>query len=194
MSICLKPTRKKVTDLSKPASAPTQTDRESQYIEMLEANQGKILRICHAYAEHQAAAQDLFQEVAVQLWQAMDNFRGEAQLGTWVYRVALNVCLRASLKLNRKPQEKQHLEGLRFEPIGNSTTSSMEQAEAHKLLHQCIGQLNPTDRSIMVLFLEGLPYREIGEVTGLTENHIAVKIKRIKTKLYACLNEKGYER
>ncbi|MGB3616987.1 MAG: sigma-70 family RNA polymerase sigma factor, partial [Catalinimonas sp.] len=54
-------------------------------------------------------------------------------------------------------------------------------------LHQCVAALPAADRAVVTLFLEGLPYREIADVLGMTENHVAVKMKRIKVKLKACL-------
>ncbi|MEL6534120.1 MAG: sigma factor-like helix-turn-helix DNA-binding protein, partial [Bacteroidota bacterium] len=60
----------------------------------------------------------------------------------------------------------------------------------YEALISCIEALNPADRSMVILYLEALPYREIGSVLGLTENHVAVKMKRIRAKLLACIQEK----
>lgn len=67
----------------------------------------------------------------------------------------------------------------------------IEQREQLMQLRKCIKQLNEADKAIITLYLEELPYKEISEVTGLTENNIAVKIKRIKTKLLNCLKLKS---
>jgi RNA polymerase sigma-70 factor (ECF subfamily) len=74
-------------------------EKESLFIELLEANKVKIFRICRAYAQEEEGQKDLFQEVVVHLWQSLGSFRGEAHLNTWVYRVALNVCMRSRLQI-----------------------------------------------------------------------------------------------
>ena len=66
-------------------------------------------------------------------------------------------------------------------------------AEEHERLiklRKCIKKLNDADRAVITLYLEELPYKEISEVTGLSENHVAVMVKRIKEKLLNCLIEK----
>ena len=62
----------------------------------------------------------------------------------------------------------------------------LKQEEFDKLT-SCINQLKPGDKSIVLLYLEELPYREIAQVIGISENHVAVKMKRIKTKLSICI-------
>ena len=71
------------------------------------------------------------------------------------------------------------------------TTEVKEESEQLLYLRSCIKQMNEADKAIITLFLEELPYKQIAEVTGLTENHVAVKIKRIKTKLLNCITEKS---
>ena len=57
-------------------------------------------------------------------------------------------------------------------------------------LRTCIKQLNDADKAVISLYLEELSYKEISDITGLSENHVAVKIKRIKMKLLTCIKEK----
>ncbi len=64
-----------------------------------------------------------------------------------------------------------------------------EQKEKLIQLRNCIAQLNKADKAVITLYLEKLPYKEISNITGLTENNIAVKIKRIKKKLLTCINK-----
>ena len=68
---------------------------------------------------------------------------------------------------------------------------SIDTKEEHPQLNQlrsCIKKMNEVDKGLITLYLEELPYKEIAEITGLTENHVAVKIKRIKKKLLNCIN------
>ena len=80
------------------------------------------------------------------------------------------------------------LESIQFVPV--DTTSNSEQIEKYQALQGCISSLNDNDKTIIFLHLEELSYKEIAEITGLTENHIAVKMKRIRKKLFDCITIK----
>ena len=72
----------------------------------------------------------------------------------------------------------------------NVKTNKANAVEIHSLLKECISTLNETDTSLIVLYLDDLSYKEIEVITGLTENHIAVKMKRIRKKLFECITPK----
>lgn len=71
-----------------------------------------------------------------------------------------------------------------------SVENSDEKNEKLRLLRTCVKKLNEADKAIVALYLEGMAYKEISNILGLTENHIAVKIKRIKSKLLNCINQR----
>ena len=125
---------------------------------------------------------DLVQEVYFHIWKALPNFKGKSALSTWVYRICLNVCLRASYLKKRE----------KLVPFDSFTTKQEEPDDTYdndlrKKLHHCISQLKGIDKSIMLLFLEDISYKEIAEIVGISENYVAVKIKRIKRKLFNCI-------
>ncbi|AKQ44995.1 RNA polymerase [Rufibacter radiotolerans] len=164
-----------------------QTPLETTFLQLLHSNQDRIYRVCRSYAPDHQAAQDLFQETVLQLWKSLATFRGEAQLQTWVYRVTLNVCLQARLRYQNDQKRTRHLDSIQFLNLPQETPDPATE-ERLKALHHCIQKLNDSDRSLVLLYLEDLPYREIATVTGLTENHVAVKMKRIREKLFTCLS------
>ncbi|WP_205499926.1 RNA polymerase sigma factor [Rufibacter psychrotolerans] len=159
---------------------------ELLFLELLETDKERIFRICRSYAQDPEQAQDLFQETVLQIWKSLPTFRGQAQVRTWVYRVTLNVCLQARHKSQREKRQTVRLEGVQFQNLPQAPAEP-DQAEQLQALHACIQKLNDTDRSLVLLYLEDLPYKEIAAVTGLTENHVAVKMKRIREKLFTCL-------
>jgi len=59
-----------------------------------------------------------------------------------------------------------------------------------EFLRACVRNLNEVDKAVTSLFLEELSYKEISKITGLKENTVAVRVKRIKKKLLNCINEK----
>ena len=92
-------------------------------------------------------------------------------------------------KGDRKENGKMvRLESIQFEPA--SSVPDRSQQEKYKALHDCIYSLHEKDQSIVILSLEELPYKEIAKIIGLTENHIAVKMKRIRKVLLNCITYK----
>jgi len=161
---------------------------EYAFEELLEDNTDSIYRICRIYAVSPVEPHDLFQEVVYQIWKSLPGFKGNSNISTWVYRIALNVCLRSKLKLERSSTKTVRLESIHFTPVADSGNET--ETLKYKLLRECISTLNDSDTSIIVLYLEELPYKEIAAITGLTENHIAVKMKRIRKLLFECIAPK----
>ncbi len=156
--------------------------------QLLKENTHKIYRICRIYATAPIEPQDLFQEVIFQIWKSLPNFKGNSSIDTWVYRIALNVCLRSKMKLDKSNQKTARLDAIHFTPV--TDTVNPFEAEKFTYLKECIATLNESDTSIIVLYLDELSYKEIAEITGLSENHIAVKMKRIRKKLFECMTPK----
>lgn len=162
--------------------------QETNLEEILKANKEKIYRICRVYATPPIEPKDLFQEVAYQIWKSLPSFKGKSNVDTWVYRIALNVCMRSKLKLERNSIKTDRFDSIEFK--ASERISNEDDNEKYKFLKECITTLNESDTSIIVLFLEELSYKQISEVTGLTENHVAVKMKRIRKRLFECIKPK----
>ena len=156
---------------------------EKDFLAAIEENQQRIARVCQVYATDEEYGKDLYQEVLLQLWKSFATFRGEAQLSTWIYRVCLNTCIRK--KYRHKQKNRVHLEDLEW--IAAPAESPDERLN---YLRQCIGQLQDADQMLVILYLEDLSYRKIKAVVGISENHVAVKMKRIREKLFHCINKK----
>lgn len=167
-------------------------DQELQntFLKALEQHQQKLLRICSVYAEDADDKKDLFQEAVINIWQAMPTFGEKSSLSTWMFRITLNVCLRLQSRQVRKRDRFLKMDSIRIENITIEDTSSEDHERVIKL-RTCIKKLNDADRAVITLYLEELPYKEISEITGLTENHVAVMIKRIKEKLLNCIIERS---
>ena len=150
-------------------------------------NHDRLYRICRAYLPRDpAAAQDLYQDIVVQLWTHLPSFRGEAQLSTWVYRVAVNTALLF------KRREQRHMPAL--DPAALAEHLPAESSEATRQqnalldqLHHCIAQLPGPDRLLMSLLLEDASYQQIAEVVGLSVSNVGVRLNRLKKKLAACV-------
>jgi RNA polymerase sigma factor (sigma-70 family) len=159
---------------------------ENTFLRALEQNQQKLLRVCSVYAENADDKKDLFQEAVINIWQAMPSFENKSSLSTWMFRITLNVCLRLQYKEAKKRTRFLKMDSITFEKIRIEETGNADHERLTEL-RNCIKKLNDADRAVITLYLEELPYKEISEVTGLTENHVAVMVKRIKEKLLNCI-------
>ncbi|WP_298472909.1 RNA polymerase sigma factor [uncultured Maribacter sp.] len=162
--------------------------QKSLFLSKLEENQDKLYRLCSIYSDNDEDSKDLFQEVLVQIWKSMSSFKGNSSIGTWMFRIALNVCLRFKSKYTKNQNRFIRLDSMTIFNIGSKIVNESND-EKLIALRKCIKKLNDGDKAIVALYLEELTYREISDILGLSENHIAVKIKRIKSKLFNCINE-----
>ena len=151
---------------------------------------GIIIKICRAYTHSQIDFEDYYQEVCLQIWRSREKFKGNSQWSTWIYRVALNVCL----TLVRKEKKQQHFSATNEIPDIVVEDSKAFSNESLNILYKAIKQLSETDRAVILLYLEEKSYQEIATLLGTNANNIGVRIKRIKTRLKRLLNEyKIYE-
>ena len=156
--------------------------------QILEDNKNTIYRICRIYAVSPIEPQDLFQEVIIHIWKSYSTFKGKSNVNTWIYKIALNVCSRSKMKLDRSNNKLVQFESIQFLLTENIPENNKQ--EKNRALHDCISTLNESDKAIVILYLDELPYKEIAAITGLTENHIAVKMKRIRKQLFNCITPK----
>jgi RNA polymerase sigma-70 factor (ECF subfamily) len=161
-------------------------ERERQFVELFEQNQASLRRLCYGYLTSSNEVDDLFQEIMTNVWNSLPSFRGEARISTWLYRIAVNTAIMHRRK--RRPSEA-------LEDVPDQRASAhrnLELRERLEALHRAIARLGDQDRLIVSLLLEGLSYREIADVTGITVNYVGVKISRIKQTLEQLVTEVGH--
>jgi RNA polymerase sigma-70 factor (ECF subfamily) len=144
---------------------------------------GIIIKICRAYTNSQEDFEDYYQEVCLQIWKSKDNFKGQSEWSTWIYRISLNVCL-TLLKKNKKTQHTSS----EYIPDVVIEDSRVFTDESLNLLYSAIKQLSELDRGVIMLYLEEKSYQEIADIIGTNANNIGVRITRIKEKLKKILN------
>lgn len=163
---------------------------ENQFAALWRDHRGIFHKIARGFAPSPADEADLVQAMLVQLWRSLGSFGGECKASTWVYRVCLNTAL------SWKRDEGRRLKRLPIEEADDSLTcprpdpqQTRERGERLEALYAAIRDLVPAERSLMLLFLDGLSYREIGDVAGMTENHVGVALNRVRKKLTESLKE-----
>ncbi|MGF1557215.1 RNA polymerase sigma factor [Paucihalobacter sp.] len=144
----------------------------------------KVIRLCLGYVNGDGdLAKDLAQEVFIKVWEHLDSFRNESSISTWIYRITVNTCL---MQLRRKTRTVP-LKNIEKSEVDDHTEDEVQKEKQLIQLHACISKLFDVDKSVILLELEGLPQKEIAEVTGLTHKSVRVRIHRIKEKLLKCI-------
>jgi RNA polymerase sigma-70 factor (ECF subfamily) len=134
-----------------------------------------IRRLCGAYAAASQDRDDLFQEIFLAVWRALPGYRGDASVRSWLYRIAHNVAVTGQTRTRRRRSRETALNDV----VAPSTDTDLRQLA----LKQAIARMNPVDRSVTVLWLEGLSAAEIEEVTGIKAGTVAVRLSRIRKQL-----------
>lgn len=135
----------------------------------------KVFRVCMGYVNDHDQAKDIAQETFIVVWQQLPKFRNESSVGTWIFRIASNQCLRQIEKKKRIPLSEM--------PFQIEEKAEHSNEERIALLYKCISELNETDRLIISLELENIKQAEIAEIVGISEVNVRVKVHRIKEKL-----------
>ena len=158
---------------------------QDRFLEEIKANHRIIRKVCLVYAHTRDDQEDLFQECLYNAWKAFPNFRRDSKISTWLYKVALNTAL------YHKRKNKSAAMEVDFEWAQHPSIEPDDNDHLAKL-YQAIAVLNAIEKSVVLLYLEGLSYREIGEITGFTETNIGAKLSRIKNKLKNIIIKNGF--
>lgn len=155
------------------------TGEEKSFINLIQEHQGLIHKVCILYENDPEARNDLFQEIVLQLWKSFSSFRGEAKITTWMYRIALNTAISGLRKQGRKIRT----EDLQEVHLNFSDGPPDNQEENFQRLQWAIMQLPEIERAMIMMALEEIPYEEIAETIGITQNNVRVRMNRIREKL-----------
>jgi RNA polymerase sigma-70 factor (ECF subfamily) len=151
------------------------SDDEARFAELMEGYASPIRRLCGAYAACAEDREDLWQDIFVAVWRALPGYRGDASLRTWLYRIAHNVALTWQARERRRHSRETHLD---------AEVPAPEQADLRRLaLNRAIAQMKPVDRTLTILWLEGLSASESEAVTGIKSRTVAVRLSRIRKQL-----------
>jgi RNA polymerase sigma-70 factor, ECF subfamily len=153
---------------------------EKRFINLINEHQGLIHKVCIMYENDADVRNDLFQEIVLQLWKSFATFRGEAKISTWMYRIALNTAISGYRKSTRFVKTED-LREMHFNISENNAAT--EQEEGYQKLQWAIRQLSEIERAMIMMALEEVPYEEIAETVGITQNNVRVRMNRIREKL-----------
>jgi len=172
-------------------AAQTDTERRATFLRLTSEYQAAIRRLAAAYARDRSDQEDIVQEIAIALWRAIPQFRGESSERTWLYRIAHNTALTAVAKLRRRGKTETPLDDAPESAVAVSGRSDerLIEKQKHELLMNAVRELSAPDRQMVALHLEDLNHRQIQEITGVSEGAIATRLSRIRDRLTAKIKE-----
>ncbi len=153
------------------------TNKEIEFTKIVQDNKSTIYTVCYMFSKDVDEVNDMFQETLINLWKGYDSFRNESKVSTWIYRVAMNTCISADRKKQRR---KDNVPLTMDVNLYEDTDADSRQVQ---ILHARINRLGMVDRAIVLMWLEDMTYDEIAAVIGITPQHVGVKIHRIKEQL-----------
>ena len=175
---------------------------ERAFNTLVKAYERRVFALVLRMLGNRAEAEDLAQEVFVQVFKAVGSFRGESKLSTWIYRIAINLCKnRAKYLRVRHTSEQDELEAVAERlPVGDAPRANvakidrpdeaMAGKQVERIVQEAILKLEPTFRECLVLRdVEELSYEEIGAITGLPEGTVKSRIHRARAQLKELVEE-----
>ena len=148
----------------------------------------KLLRHIITGFEAKPAIQDeLFQEIALNIWRALPSFRHDSAVKTFVARIAHNILATHVSKAVKSVKVDQDIDALNQEAekdqIQPTPYQSLDKEQRQARLAKSIRQLKLDQQQVITLALEGMSYQEIAEVLQITTNLVGVRLQRAKSAL-----------
>lgn len=160
-------------------SMTDQPTNERDFASLIKEHSRIINKVSYFYATDKLPFDDLRQEIYVNIWLGLKQFRGDSKISTWIYRVAVNSALMAF----RSSKPTIETVSVDFGLLDLSSKIDDAQKENLQVLHSLINRLENIEKAIILLWLDEYSYDEIADALGLKRNTVAVKIHRIKDKL-----------
>lgn len=156
----------------------TEKEQNQIFDEWIGSHRALLYKVIRSYAFTEEDRDDLFQEISVQIWRSVPNFKQNSAVSTWLYRVSLNTAIKWSQKSKKHDHGHQELDHAH-----HLIASSAEPDDRLEWLYAKIAKLDKIDRSLTLLMLDGFSYKEMSGIVGISESYVGVKINRIKKVL-----------
>lgn len=150
---------------------------EQEFTKVVREHKGTIYTVCYMFSKDEDEVADLFQEILINIWKGFENFRGDSSMRTWIWRISFNTCVSYEKRKSRRGST------IPLSLSINLFDDSDEDTRQIKMLQKRIRQLGPFDRAIVLLWLDDLSYAEIGEIVGISEKNVSVRLVRIREQL-----------
>jgi RNA polymerase sigma-70 factor (ECF subfamily) len=159
-------------------------DRTAVFERLVGEYEPALRRLAGCYEADSSAREDLFQDIALALWRAIPNFRGDSSERTWLYRIAHNVAISSAQSRRKRARREvsEEFTATRPAPEAGPHELTVDRQKRAQMI-AAIRELPELDRQVISLHLEGMDYDEIEQVSGLTRSAIATRLTRIRQRL-----------
>lgn len=170
---------------------------EKAFSALVLRHQGQIFNVCYRMLNNAAEAEDIAQDVFVKAFIAIESFRGDSAIGTWLYRIAVNLCKNRLKYLARRQYnstaeisgvpERAYSESGTARTVGEPTArpdQALEGNRAETRVQRALASLDGAFRELLVLRdIQGLTYAEVVHITGLAEGTVKSRLHRARAAL-----------
>lgn len=164
----------------------------SAFRELVDAYQNMVFKTCYHLLRHSQEAEDIAQDVFIEVYESIGQFRNQSKLSTWLYRIAINKSLNQLRKTKWKSMinsidhffsDKQN--GFEIEdPSAQNSPHCIDYKERSKVMQTAISSLSENQRVAFTLNkFDELSYQEISEIMGLSLSSVESLIHRAKLNL-----------
>ena len=193
---CARTRRRRISVDEKRLVVRLKSQEEAAFTQLVRLHKDRVYSVCLRMLANTAEAEDIAQEVFVRAFMSIRSFREEAQLSTWLYRIAVNLC-----KNRLKYHARRHYKGHRdFEGLPDSTSSRgvgktsgeasprpdeiLEGSQAETRIQQALMEVDPDYRQLLILRdIQGRTYLDIMKITGLPEGTVKSRLHRARSAL-----------
>ena len=161
--------------------------QDGTFVSLVGQHEGILHKVARAYCPREAQRADLVQEMIVAMWRSFDRYDASRKFSTWMYRIALNV----AISFYRSEERR----ALPLAPLDGAPEKHVDVPEDPRvaLLMECIDELGPLNKALVLMHLDGYDYGEIASVLGITTTNTATKLGRIKERLRAAISAETKE-
>ncbi len=154
---------------------------EQRFHRLLSENGAALGRLAASYTRSASDRDDLLQEIAIAVWQALAAFRGESSERTFLFRIAHNRAIDYLIRHRARPELADN-DIDPADPAPNPETSIVKE-QGEQRLARAVRRLPIRYREPVMLLLEGMEYREIAEITGISETNVGARLTRARQML-----------
>tara|TARA_R110002049_G_C9133216_1_gene559145 strand:- start:643 stop:1140 length:498 start_codon:yes stop_codon:yes gene_type:complete len=157
---------------------------EQEFTNIYNLHASKVHRLCLGYASgDNELAKEWHQETFIKVWKHRNSFKGKSSIDTWIYRIAVNVCL-GDLRKSKKNITIN--EDFLSNTSNENDDNDNDEGNIKKMYH-CIDQLNEQNRALILLELENIPQTTIADTVGIAHGTFRTRLSRIRKSLLKCI-------
>lgn len=161
---------------------------KKEFVKIVQEYMGIINSLCQIYFSTKQDQEDVRQDIILQLWRSIPNFQGKSKWSTWIYKVSLNTILAQTRR------EEKSLKWEDYHHFSGSKELTVEFVDDDLLaLEQILAMLKPTDKALVILYLEGYTNKEIGDILNQSTTNITTRLSRIRIKLKALAKKMDHD-